>query len=203
MQSGFHSLSSLTRSVLAVTLLPLFLMIHISAHSQMGGGVLGGFTSSQIDGDQWGGYNFWGHHLGGFVDYRLSDRLGLHMEIANSRRGSREAGIGRIVLNYIDVPVFFVLRRELNGREVNGEFGLSGNLLLSAKTGLKPFQFDQTENFRRFSSELHLGAAYYFVKNIGFYGRWTIGLSNLHSDPQLRPWLAIHYFSFGLRVRFL
>jgi|GEM_PF-2689027 len=203
MQFGFHYLYRSSHSLTIAAMILFFSFLYRPAQAQMGGGILGGVTSSQIDGDSWGGYNFWGHQVGGFVEYSFSEKVGLQLEISQSRRGSREAGIGRVALSFIDVPVLFRMKRELNGREVAGELGLSGNLLLSGKTGLKPFDFDQTENFRRFSSELHLGAAYYFSPNLGFYGRWTIGLSNLHSDPQLRPWLAIHYFSFGLRVRFL
>lgn len=168
----------------------------------LGGGLTVGLTSSQIDGDQWGGYNFWGYQLGGFAFYDINDRMAIQVEITNSLRGSREAGIGRVALRYIDVPVFFRFRKETGRGDLDGEFGLSGNILLSAKTGLNPFVFDQTDLFRRFSSELHLGAAYYFIENAGLFARWSIGLSNLQSNSQLRPWLTIHYFTVGLRLRF-
>lgn len=172
-----------------------------SSAQGIGGGLTTGVTASQIDGDQWGGYNFWGYSLGGFVYYDFNDRIALQIEITNSLRGSREAGIGRVALRYIDVPVFFRFRKEVASGQLDGELGLSGNILLSAKTGLPPFTFDQTENFRRFSSEIHLGAAYYFIQQAGIFARWSIGVSNLQSTPQLRPWLTIHNFTVGLRLR--
>ncbi len=195
---------STARSYSITVLLLVFFVVHFSKETSaqgIGGGLTAGFTSSQIDGDAWGGYNFWGYHLGGFVYYDFNDRIALQIEIANSLRGSREAGIGRIALRYIDIPVMLRFRKELSSGQLDGEFGLSGNVLLSAKNGLVPFTFDNTDVFRRFSSELHLGAAYYFIEQAGIFARWSIGLSNLQSDPQLRPWLTIHNFTVGMRLR--
>ena len=192
-----------TRSKISVLLFLVF-MTFSGARLQaqaVGGGLTGGITSSQIDGDAWGGYNFWGYQLGGFATYSFNDRIGLQIEILNSYRGSREAGISRIALQFIDVPIIFRFRKETAKGDLDGEFGLSGNLLLSGKTGLRGFTFDQTENFRRLSSELHLGGAFYLAENAGLFARWSLSLSNLQSDPQLRPWLTIHYFTAGLRIR--
>ena len=174
----------------------------ISNAQGVGGGVTAGFTTSQIDGDDWGGYNFWGYQLGGFAYYDFNDKLALQVEIATSLRGSREAGIGRIALNFIDVPILLRYRKSLNSGDLDVESGLSGNLLLAGRTGLRPFTFDQTDLFRRFSTEFHLGLAYYFVENVGLFARWSIGLTNLQSNAQLRPWLTIHNFTAGIRLRF-
>lgn len=195
---------SKVRSCSITALLLVFFIVHFSKESLaqgFKGGVAVGFTSSQIDGDMWGGYNFWGYQLGGFVYYNFSDRLALQIEIGNSLRGSREAGVGRIALRYIDLPVLLIYRKKISTGQINGEFGLSGNVLLSAKSGLVPFTVDNTEAFRRFSSELHVGATYYFIERAGIFARWSVGLSNLQSNPRLRPWLTIHNFTVGMRLR--
>lgn len=171
----------------------------------VGGGLTGAVVASQIDGDTWGGFNKWGYQFGGFAYYDFNDRMALQIEILTSHRGSREVqtAYGQVALNFIDVPVLFQYKKELgNGGMVIGEGGLSANLLLSAKTGFDPFKLDQTENYRRLSSELHLGAAYYFTRSIGFYGRWSLGISNLNGTPAARPWLTIHCLSAGLRFKF-
>lgn len=169
----------------------------------VGGGLTGGVVTSQIDGDTWGGYNKWGYQIGGFAYYGLSDRLNLHIEIIHTHRGSREVvtDFGRVNLNYIDVPVLLQYKFPVSQGEFNAEAGISANLLLSAQTGFDPFQFDQTENYRRLSSELHLGSSYFFNDFLGIFGRWSIGMTNLNATPLARPWLTIHYFTLGTRVK--
>lgn len=171
----------------------------------VGGGLTGGVVASQIDGDTWGGFNKWGYQFGGFAYYDFNDHIALQVEILQSRRGSREVqtDFGQVTLSFIDVPILFQYKRPLsNGGTAVAEGGLSANLLLSGKTGFKPLVLDQTENYRRLSTELHLGAAWYFSEKIGLYGRWSLGLSNLNGTPAARPWLTIHCLSAGLRFKF-
>ena len=171
----------------------------------VGGGLMGGVVTSQIDGDTWGGFNKWGYAVGGFAYYDFNDRLALQVEILQSRRGSREVqtDFGQVTLSYIDVPLLFQFKRELSkGRTAIAEGGLSANLLLAGKTGFRPLILDQTENFTRLSSEVHLGATVYFTEMLGIYGRWQLGITNLNNSFTRRPWLTIHCLSAGLRVRF-
>ena len=62
---GFHSLSSV--------LLILFLLPLSKVQAQVSGGMIAGVAASQIDGDDWGGYNFWGYQFGGFANYKFDD----------------------------------------------------------------------------------------------------------------------------------
>ena len=186
--------------------LAIGLLIPASAQAQgVGGGLVGGVVTSQIDGDTWGGFNKWGYMVGGFAYYDFNEHLALQIEILQSRRGSREVqtDFGQVTLSYIDVPVLFQYKRELSkGRTAIAEGGLSANLLLAAKTGFRPLILDQTENFARLSSELHLGATVYFTENLGIYGRWQLGITNLNNSFTRRPWLTIHCLSAGVRLRF-
>lgn len=190
------------------TLLAFFCCAFLLASSSLQGqGVGGGLhlavVTSQIDGDAWGGFNKWGYQFGGFATYDFNDRLGLQVEINHSHRGSREIAVqGRINLNYIDVPLLLQYKKVMKNGLAIAEGGLSANLLLSANTGFPPFKQDQTEIYKRLSTELHLGAAYYFVEKVGLYARWSLGLSNLNNTPARRPWFTIHYLSLGLRVKF-
>lgn len=167
----------------------------------VGGGLsLAGLTS-QIDGDQWGGYNKFGYHLGGFAYYDFNDWASLQIEILLGHRGSRETrtAIGQVALNYIDVPVLFRIRPLRDHRlEPYAELGPSVSYLLSARTGFKPSKLDQTDNYRRITGEFHIGAGMQANPYLGLFARWSVGFSNL--TVFYPPWFTIHYISLGVKV---
>ncbi|HHG83157.1 MAG TPA: PorT family protein [Bacteroidetes bacterium] len=169
----------------------------------IGGGLSIGGIASQIDGDQWAGYNKVGYHIGGYAFYDLSDKVALQIEILHTNRGSREVNkaYGQIHLNYIDVPLLlrFGLLETDNAR-ILGEIGPSINMLLSAKNGFKPLTADRTDLYHRFSGEFHFGSTLLFTENLGLFARWSVSFTNLlRSYP---PWFTIHYFTIGGRINF-
>lgn len=169
----------------------------------VGGGLSLAGVASQIDGDQWGGYKKLGLHFGGFAWYDFNDRLGIQAEILYGHRGSREVvtAYGQISLNYIDLPLLLrvrVLSKE--STQLFAEAGPSANLILSARTGFKEFKRDVTAEYNRLNSEVHLGGTLLFQERIGLLARWSYGITNLYNAR--RPWLAIHYVNFGVRIAF-
>ncbi len=77
------------------------------------GGILGGFVSTQVDGDQYGGYNKSSISFGAFVNRRINQDIGLQMEIRYTRKGARYSDLQKggnayyvSKLNYIEIPVF-------------------------------------------------------------------------------------------------
>lgn len=82
---------------------------------RFGGGLLGGLSATQVDGDGCGGYKNLGGVGGIWVQRQLADSWGLRVEIKYVGKGSRstikdEAG-GRITnyaftLHYLELPIF-------------------------------------------------------------------------------------------------
>jgi len=92
----------------------LFLMFVVGIQAQdFNGGFMAGFVSSQVDGDQYSGYNKSSISLGAFVNRRLDQDIGLQMEIRYTRKGAlhddtKKGGYSyyKSKLNYIEIPVF-------------------------------------------------------------------------------------------------
>ncbi|MEM7036112.1 MAG: outer membrane beta-barrel protein [Bacteroidota bacterium] len=168
----------------------------------VGGGLSLAGVASQIDGDAWGGYNKLGWSFGGYAYYDFSDRLALMTEILYGHRGSREAAVnGQVSLDFIDVPVMLRLKGFGEGKQgLYGNIGTAFNILLNARSGIKPFILDQNDNFRRLTMDFQLGGSYFFNDYIGLFGRWSISYFNL--SKFYPPWLSIHYISFGVKVGF-
>ncbi len=87
------------------------------------GGVAGGLNFGQVDGDRYFGYHKPGLHMGGFVQMRLGERIGLQMELLYSQKGSHghavaetpvagtQVSLCHIGLSYIEVPVVLQYQR--------------------------------------------------------------------------------------------
>jgi hypothetical protein len=187
-----------------ILLLLALLVLSISLRAQgVGGGIQVAGVASQIDGDQWGGYNKLGIGFGGFAFYDFNDYLALQIELLYGHRGSREVtrAYGQINLNLIDMPILLRLRcYEWGTAKFYAEAGPSVNTLLSARNGFKDLKYDVTDFYHRFNLEVHLGASLMVQDRVGMFLRWSYGLTNLNVFT--RPWFAIHYISLGGRLSF-
>jgi opacity protein-like surface antigen len=79
------------------------------------GGILAGFTASQVDGDSYAGFNKGGFQGGVFVTASLIKNLGARLEIKYTSRGARNpstednTAIYVLRLHYIDLPIMATL----------------------------------------------------------------------------------------------
>jgi opacity protein-like surface antigen len=80
------------------------------------GGILAGFTASQIDGDSYAGYNKTGLQGGIFISTSLTTFINGRFEIKYASRGARNSasddntGAYRLGLQYIDLPIVVAAR---------------------------------------------------------------------------------------------
>jgi hypothetical protein len=173
----------------------------------VGGGPLVAGIASQIDGDDWGGYNKLGFTVGGYAWYDFDDRLSLSPEITVGIRGSREVELGyeQYNLSVIDVPLLLRYRvlGEMDGQNLLLEGGPSANILLSAKSGFGPQKLDLMPQFNRFNVSGSLGGTFFFNANVGLFGRWTYALTNLNKQARLsREYWRCHFLSLGIKLAF-
>lgn len=129
-----------------VTILILSFLV-LLAHSQgFDGGISIGFTASQVDGDQSGGYNKPGINGGAWVKTDFNNKAGGQLEIKYATKGSREVNkvskilTFNILLKYMEVPVIYnyfiddkftlqfgLVPEYLFYGEVEDEFGIVAN----------------------------------------------------------------------------
>jgi hypothetical protein len=76
-------------------------------------GIIGGLSTSQVDGDQLAGYDKVGIKAGAFVNRKFSEHVSLQMELLFIQKGSRKPintddnSYFIMRLNYIVVPLVF------------------------------------------------------------------------------------------------
>jgi hypothetical protein len=94
-------------------LIPAFIPIQAQPFH---GGILAGFTASQVDGDSYAGFDKAGIQAGVFVSTALSPVIDTRLEIRYTMRGARNnstpdnTGMYRLTLNYIDLPVLLSVK---------------------------------------------------------------------------------------------
>jgi hypothetical protein len=86
-----------------------FLSLSIQAQN-FGGGLIAGISTSQVSGDQLGGFNKVGFLVGAFTNKSISQLLSLQMEITYIQKGSNNPkmnknSISDISLSYIEIPL--------------------------------------------------------------------------------------------------
>ena len=96
----------------------IFLSVLLNAQD-FTGGVLGGFTGSQIDGDNYAGYYKMGLNAGAWVKREFSETASFQMEIKYEGKGAgahvvfnpnvqAPPDLYRVGLHYLEVPIMYV-----------------------------------------------------------------------------------------------
>jgi len=86
-----------------------FLVISSNAQN-FGGGIIAGIATSQVSGDQLGGFNKVGFLVGAFTNKSISPLLSIQMEMTFIQKGSNnpkmnENSISDISLSYVEIPL--------------------------------------------------------------------------------------------------
>ncbi len=190
-----------------LSLLALLLMISLTSKAQFfGGGLLGGFDVSQVDGDGIGGYNKPGIIAGGYVDYTFTPKITGVLELKYIQKGRvRNADINnedteyfKMALDYIQLPV--ILNYDF-GKGFKGEIGIGMAYLFNSRfydyAGKVPNK-EMGYEFNSFELSSTLGVRYEISEKWFVTARWSMSflpagniLSNDYETPSyINPFQA-------------
>lgn len=152
-----------------LTILLFYALLTAPAKAQrFRGGVMAGISTTQIEGDGYGGFNKAGLHLGGFVNTDISKKFIAQFEINYINKGSKDPAnheAGKydyyiIQINYVEIPV--LLRYKF--KKFIFEGGLSYGRLVKEKqkdaNGTVPFLGLKIGPFKKSELAYQLGATY-------------------------------------------
>ncbi len=167
--------------------------------------VLLGFNATQLDGDQYRGYDKVGLHGGLGVSYRFPNnpKLGLGTEIIFSAEGSSEKinfsssnnTQGVISLNYIRIPLLFSFREW----KFDFHAGASYGRLIGSDTN--EFTIYLADDFRQDDIGIVLGASYMFTDNWALTFRFSRSVMNTVKPEINRDALNGHFLTFRVEYR--
>lgn len=159
--------------------LVLFFTVNLSAQEFFGGLILGG-TTSQVGGDNRGGYNKIGMVGGAFAGLNLTEDFDIQMELKYIQKGSLSNDVENrpgtdpflIKLDYIDLPIVFAYNlnkvnvNNVNLRWLKFEFGLSFDVLVNSRQELQGVEVLASNPWRRFVVNTIVGVRVDATENI-------------------------------------
>ncbi|MEO6174773.1 MAG: porin family protein [Flavobacterium circumlabens] len=172
-------------------------------------GVKGGVNLSTLTGDVEDATSKAGFHVGGFAEFKISDKFSIQPEVLYSTQGAKEKGQvdfnGAVYdvemdykLAYINVPI---LAKYYVAEKFSLEAGPQIGFLVSAKgeatVGGNSAEDDIKDSFESIDFGVDFGAGYDFTENLSVGLRYNLGLANLAKDAED---YKIHNSVFSLSV---
>ncbi len=184
-----------------------FLAISLPSFAQgFGGGLFAGISTSQMLGDDIGGFHKAGFYGGGFTDYRFTPMSALQLELSFLQRGSKQTPtedngfLSRYYnLNYIEFPVLY---RWYGIKNMNLEIGPSISYLISSIEKDNAGELTSPVEFNNIDLSLAVGLSYYLLrsKKLEVNARYSLSLIPI-SAGRGRYWQH-HVIAFSLRYWF-
>ncbi|QHL87739.1 outer membrane beta-barrel protein [Nibribacter ruber] len=125
--------------------------------------------------------NKFGFHVGGFLDYGISEMVSIRPEVLYSMKGAKykeDGDEGSFNLNYIDVPVLV----RINADQLFFEFGPTLSFLVKSEAEMGDFKVDMGDAMKKTDFGYAAGLGYNFTEKVGLGLRYNGGLSNIFED---------------------
>lgn len=185
------------------------LKIHSQIERRFRGGLHLGINTAQIDGDGIFGFHKYGYHGGVFVRALLKKNMELGVDINYSTRGSHSGkkDLPEVIikLNYIDVPLLFIIKDWKVGEDDNayykmdflGGFSLGKLISSSSLTGID-------KDFKTFDLSWTAGFAYHWARNWAYNVRYTRSLTPLYRYEKNNQAISMisYFLSLGVQLTF-
>ncbi len=145
------------------------------------GGIVAGFSASQVDGDELSGFNKLGLVGGGWVSRTFSDNLSGQLELRYIGKGAYESNntppneiFYKLALHYIDLPVLINFHYRDN---VVFNLGVSPEYLIKHlaenQFGIDP---DDSLPYNSFTMSAIIGCGYTFLEKLTFNVRYNYSI---------------------------
>jgi len=197
----------------------LIIAVSIFMHSLQAqnfkGGIIGGIVGSQVDGDNFGGYNKGGGMAGVWVSRDINDKTSLQFEIEWVQKGvkkiDRETGFLILLMkfNYIDFPIFvnYKINDLVNFKNLNIEkdlkfqAGIIPTYLINSylQNYEGTFNDDPSKSFHQFTLAGFLGLSYQLSDAVGVDIRFARDISPMGPHPGGQTWM----FDYGMTNRWI
>ncbi|MEK6616790.1 MAG: porin family protein [Bacteroidota bacterium] len=189
MKKGIHNLIIDNFKLIISFLIPYTLYLTPVAHSQQFKvGLLGGISTSQVDGDTYAGYDKAGFFAGGFVTKKFfsESKWSASFEITYIQKGSRKIphpdkgdySEYKLNLNYAEVPILikyaFSVPDSASKQKI--KFQLEGGVAVGALVQSKEGPVLGGVPFQKFDYSTILGLNYFLSEHTGFNVRYEYSI---------------------------
>ena len=169
------------------------------------GGILGGLTANQIDGDAFRGYRKVGLQAGAWARNMFTYTLGGQIEVRYIQKGalhtptSQDPVYHRTTLHNLDIPI---IGQYYYRRDIIFELGMAPEFLLSAiqEDENGPIEIRDPQ-FNRFTITAIAGVGYRFIDVMQVHFRFNYSMMPIRPHPSGQSWfLNTGHFSNSLTI---
>lgn len=152
-----------------------FLFSNLTSAQNFKGGIIGGISTSQVSGDNLGGYHKAGLCIGVFTQLPISSISNLKMEMEYIQKGSRnqkmnQNGIPDISTSYLEIPISLNYHQN---EQLTIEGGIQTALLLTSKDNdiYGSVNSDINDPFNKTDISAFIGMYYHLTKSLSLNTR--------------------------------
>jgi hypothetical protein len=153
-----------------------------------------GFNLSQIDGDKLSGFHQPGVNVGAKVDFSLSERWRLGLEMLYSQQGARRvfnddpsASLDKLRLNFVELPLMLHFR----DWKLQAGAGIIYHRLISfSASDVIGEDITDLQNFRPDMFSMVFGCTFDLKKRMGINIQWSKSLTDLQADPNAGSYIG-------------
>ncbi|MDF2435951.1 MAG: hypothetical protein K0Q95_327 [Bacteroidota bacterium] len=164
-----------------VTLSFLFLSLNIFCQKRFVAGIKAGLSTSQVEGDTYGGFDKAGLAAGITITGKMNEKWTAQMEMIYIQKGSKhnsnpdngDFSYYYLALNYIEVPVLF----QYHHKKFNFEIGPGFGYLINTHEYNENGDVYMALPFNSYELSASLGISYEILKNISINWRYTNSLA--------------------------
>jgi hypothetical protein len=164
------------------------------------GGILGGLTASQVDGDTYSGFHQVGIHFGGFTRTQFNPRWAGQMELKYSARGASRAVFTEeeisnynLKLRYVSIPVvvqFFLTDNVFFDGGISPAY-LVNRVWHDSSGKLEEDEIKEKGDFRKFDLDGILGINYVLNKNVSLSIRYAYSIIPIRKRLTGNAWYGL------------
>jgi Outer membrane protein beta-barrel domain len=143
-------------------------------------GVLAGITTSQVSGDNLGGFHKAGMLAGTYVTTKIGDSSAIQMELLFVQKGSQQAqdlekgkAFYQIRLNYAEVPLLYKLKIKRFTYEIGASIGFLIDSKVSNALGPYPAGSTESRPFKKTEASVCAGLNYRIYNHFSVNWRFT------------------------------
>ena len=158
-----------------LVILCFFISSNIISAQNFKGGMIGGISTTQVSGDNLGGYNKAGLCIGVFTQLPISPILNIKMEMEYIEKGSRnpkmnENNIPDITTSYLEIPLSLNYKQN---EQLSIEAGIQTALLLTSKDNdiYGSVSSNINDPFNKIDISTFIGMYYHITKSVSLNTR--------------------------------
>lgn len=154
-------------------------------------GLIAGFNASQVEGDNFKGYNKAGILAGIYVQTDIAPAIVAGMEIKYSQKGSRrkydpkQPDVDKYImrLGYIDIPIFMGFRANHRSRVIGG---ITPGVLIHSKelNSYGEFPKEDQHPFKTFDLQPFVGFQFDFLERLSLDLRFALSVVPVRNKPE-------------------